>query len=36
MSSEAAHPVLAGRGLHKRFIEECSMLWDRVQVYDFE
>ena len=35
-ASLADHDAYQIDPVHKRFIEECSMLWDRVQIYDFE
>lgn len=33
---EAAHDVYQVHPLHKKFVEDCAHLWDKVLIYDVE
>jgi hypothetical protein len=35
-ADEAAHDVYQVHPLHKKFVEDCAHLWDRVLIYDVE
>lgn len=34
-ASRADHDAYQVDPIHKRFLEECSTLWERVQIFDF-
>lgn len=35
-SDQAAHDAYQPHPVHKKFVEECSGLWDKVLIYDSE